>query len=166
VTPKGPVLKVELQKADVAGRVASDVVLQRAELVAVMGPRFGEVVRTGSARRAADRAVLFQQGDAGDALVFLLSGDVRLVARRDTDTVELGLAHRGDVVGEWEVLEGHGPRQVTAIATGVVEFVELPRASLLDAGGALPSALKAFLESRRAERRKALDDMTDFLNRW
>ncbi|MCU0702049.1 MAG: cyclic nucleotide-binding domain-containing protein [Myxococcaceae bacterium] len=166
MTPKGPVLKVELQKADVAGRVAADVVLQRAELAAVLGARFPAVLKAGSARRAADRAVLFQQGDPGDALLFLLSGDVRLVARKDTDTVELGLAHRGDVVGEWEVLDGHGPRQVTAIATGVVEFVELSRTSLLEATGALPKALEAFLASRRAERRKALDDMTDFLNRW
>jgi CRP-like cAMP-binding protein len=166
VTPKGPVLKVELQKADVAARVAADVVLQRADFVTVLGSRFGEVIKAGSPRRAADRAVLFQQGDAGDALLFLLAGDVRLVARKDTDTVELGLAHRGDVVGEWEVLDGHGPRHVTAIAAGVVEFVELPRAALLDAGGALPEALVALLAARRAERRKALDEMTDFLNRW
>jgi CRP-like cAMP-binding protein len=165
VTPKGPVLKVELQKADVAGRVASDVVLQGCEFAKVLGAGLVAVLKAGSARRAADRAVLFQQGDAGDALLFILSGDVRLFARKDTDTVELGLAHRGDVVGEFEVLEGHGPRQVTAVAAGVVEFVELSRTSLLQ-GSTLSEGLAGYLTARRAERRKALDEMTDFLNRW
>ncbi|MCA3014830.1 MAG: cyclic nucleotide-binding domain-containing protein [Myxococcaceae bacterium] len=166
MTPRDAVLKVELKKADVVGRVAGDVVLQRSELVTLLGRRFDDVARAGSARRAADRATLFQQGEAGDSLVFILSGSVRLVGRRDADAVELGLVHRGDVVGEFEVLDGKGPRQVTAVATGVVEFVDLSRASLLDAAGKLPQALERFLAARRAERRKALDDMTDFLNRW
>lgn len=158
-------VKVELQRADVVGRVERDPLLARSQLVATLGPGWRDALRTGRAKRAAPRAVLFQQGDAGEALLFLLSGSVRLFARKDTDTVELGAAHAGEVVGECEALARRGPRVMTAMANEVVEFVELSPAALF-AVPARAAQLTALFTSLRTERLKALDEMTDFLNRW
>lgn len=163
---QSPVVKVELVRADVTGRVAQDPVLAGTRLVKTLGPRWRDVLKQGQAKRAADRAVIFQQGDQGASLVFVLSGHVRLFARRDTDTVELGLAHTGDVVGEGEALAGRGPRAMSAVASGVVELLEVERAHLFSLGQPVGRALEQWLGEVKAHRLKALDEMTDFLNRW
>jgi hypothetical protein len=123
VNPKTPpnALKIELQRADVTGRISKDLVLATSPLVKALGPAWPEFFKKGQAKRANDRALLFQQGDHGSSLLFLLSGHVRLAARKEADTVELGLAHAGDVVGEAEVLHGAGPRTMSAVANGQVE---------------------------------------------
>lgn len=158
-------VKVELQRADVIGRIQGDLSLLRAPFIQSLGPKWSQLVRQGQARRAADRAVIFQQGEPGESLLFVLGGAVRLLSRKATDTVELGLAHAGDVVGELEVMNGAGPRSMSAFAAGPVEFLEIPHGALL-VSAQLPRALEAFLRGLSAERRKALDEMTDFLNRW
>lgn len=161
-----PVVKVELQRADVTGRISRDVKLSGSSLVKTLGNDWERVLRAGLGKRAAARAVLFQQGDPGDTLLFVLSGAVRLFARKQTDTVELGVAHAGDVLGEAEVMAGQGRRAMSAVANEVVEFVELPRDALFTAGPKTIQALEQWLAALHAERLKALDEMTDFLNRW
>jgi len=157
-----PVLKVDLQRADVTERVSRDSSLFRSPLVDTLGSEWREVFKRGHAKRAAARVVLFQQGDEGDSLLFVLSGAVRLFARKASDTVELGVAHPGDVIGEAAGAEGR--RAMSAVANELVEFVELPRAVLQEAGAA--EALERWLSALHSERLKALDEMTDFLNRW
>ena len=161
-----PVVKVELQRADVTGRISREPRLADSVLVKTLGTDWESVLRAGQAKRAAARAVIFQQGDAGETLLFVLSGTVRLFARKATDTVELGIAHAGDVVGEAEALAGQGRRAMSAVANEIVEFVELPRAALFGAGPKTTQALEKWLKALQAERLKALDEMTDFLNRW
>lgn len=166
MNPKPPVVKVELLRPDVTGRVETDPVLSGTTLVKTLGPRWRDVLKQGHAKRAIDRAVLFQQGDPGTSLLFVLSGHVRLFARKDADTVELGLAHVGDVVGEGEALSGKGPRAMSAVASGLVEVLELERAPLFSLGQPIGRALEQWLSGLSATRRKALDEMTDFMNRW
>lgn len=161
-----PVVKVELQRADVTGRVSREPRLSDSVLVKTLGSDWERVLRAGQAKRAAARAVIFQQQDPGDTLLFVLSGTVRLFARKATDTVELGIAHAGDVVGEAEALAGQGRRAMSAVANEIVEFVELPRAALFGAGPKTTQALEKWLKALHAERLKALDEMTDFFNRW
>ncbi len=161
-----PIVKVELQRADVTGRIARDPGLAGSSLVKTLGTDWEGVLRAGQGKRAATRAVLFQQGDPGQTLLFVMSGGVRLFARKATDTVELGVAQAGDVIGEAEALAGQGCRAMSAVANEVVEFVELPRDTLLRVSPRTAEALKRWLTALQSERLKALDDMTDFLNRW
>jgi CRP-like cAMP-binding protein len=158
-------VKVELQRANAVARVGAEVRLSSAPFIKRLAGRWQEVLGQGTPRRATGRTILFQQGDDGHSLLFVLQGEVRVFARKSTDTVELGLAQAGDVVGEGEVLAGQGPRAMSAVAQGPVEFVELPREALLEAG-ALDASLETWLAERRADRVKALDEMTEFLNRW
>lgn len=160
-----PVVKVELKRADAAELVASNPGLSGAPLVKALGAR-SKVVLTGAViRRFPDKAVLMQQGEPGRSLFFVLAGDARLFARRDADSAELGVVHAGDVLGEGEVLAGDGGRRCSAVAQGQVDVVELPREVLL-IDGKLPAPLVAMLEEVKKGRMKALDEMSDFLNRW
>ena len=160
-----PVVKVELKRADAAELVASRPELAGSAFIKALGPKRAELLAGAIIRRFPDKMVLMQQGDAGQSLFFVLAGDVRLFARRDRDSAELGVAHAGAVLGEGEVLLGQGPRCCSAVAQGQVEVLELARAALLIEGKLAPP-VAAMLEHVRRGRTKALDEMSDFLNRW
>ncbi len=160
-----PVVKVSLQRADPVELVRTAPLLKACPLVKALGARVEDVLKRAVARRYADKVVLFQQGDTGSSLLFVLGGEVRLFARRDRDAVELGVARAGEVLGEAEVLAGGAARAMSAVAQGPVDVAELPREVLL-VGGAVPRELAAVLEAARAARAKLLDDLTDFMNRW
>ncbi|MFZ5441931.1 MAG: Crp/Fnr family transcriptional regulator [Myxococcota bacterium] len=156
-----PVLKVELKRVTVPELVSADPVLAASPAVKLLGV---PLLSQGTLRRFADRSVLMQQGEEGDSLFVVLVGEVRVLARRDHDSVELGVAQRGDVVGVSEARAG-GARRCSVVAQGQVDVVELPRALLLS-GATLPPALDAFLSHEERRRAQALDEMSDFLNRW
>lgn len=156
-------MRLELQRADVVGRVERDPLLAGSEFVQCLGTSWREVLKTGRAKRAGANAVIFQQGDAGDAVSFLLSGSVRLFARRDADTVELGTAQSSELIGEGDAGQ---PRWCSAVASGQVEFVELERAALLTANRSSAALVEHCLSRLLEHRRRALDEMADFVNRW
>lgn len=160
-----PVVKVELKRADAFELVKSDKVLAGCRVVTAMGSTLQAVLSKAIVRRYPDKVVIFQQGEAGSGLYLVLSGEVRLFARKHTDAVELGVVRKGDVLGEAEVLSGDTLRKSSAVAQGPVDLAELPREALLVSGKLthnLAEALKAIHEARA----QALDEMTDFLNRW
>jgi CRP-like cAMP-binding protein len=164
VSDQVPVVKVKLERANAAELIAADPRLAGAPLMKALGAPAKALVSGAVMRRFQDKAVLMQQGDSGRTLLFVLAGDVRLFARRDTDSVELGVAHPGDVLGECEVLSGEA-RRCSAVALGQVDVLELTYDALL-LGGKLPPQLSAMLEGVKKHRMKALDEMSDFLNRW
>jgi CRP-like cAMP-binding protein len=158
------VVKVKLERANAAELIAARPELSGAPLIKALGPTAKTLVASAVLRRFQDKAVLMQQGDSARSLFFVLAGDVRLFARRDTDSVELGVAHPGDVLGEGEVLSDEA-RRCSAVALGQVDVLELQREALL-VGGKLPPPLASLLEGVKKHRMKALDEMSDFLNRW
>lgn len=160
-----PVVKVGLKRANAAELVAGNPALASSPFIAALGTSAPGVLSAAVIRRYPDKVVLMQQGEAGQSLLFVLSGDVRLFARRDADSAELGVAHGGEVLGEGEVLAGEGGRRCSAVAQGQVEVCELPRAALLSEGR-VPPALARMLAGVQQQRLKALDEMSDFLNRW
>lgn len=156
------VTKVELKRAEPSEVIAKDPVLAAAPVVKALGPG---LLSKGVLRRFADKAVVMQQNDAGHSLFIVLAGEARLFARKDSDSAELGVARRGDVLGEAEVLAGGGKRKTSAVAQGQLDVLELSREGLLS-NGQLPAALRQYLELISSNRMKALDEMSDFLNRW
>jgi CRP-like cAMP-binding protein len=158
-------LRIELKRADVRELIAADALLREAQVLKAFAPRLEEVLGRGTARRYGDRAALFTQGEPGASLFFVLAGEVKLLRLKDKEQIELGVALKGDVLGEVEVLSGPGPRWCSAAANGPVDAVELPREALLQAG-AIPGSLRACLRAVQLEREKACDALADFLNRW
>jgi CRP-like cAMP-binding protein len=159
------VVKLALKRADLCELVLGDEVLRLSPFAKAVGSNLEALLKVGIARRHPDRAVLFQQGDAGNSLFFVLRGDVRLSGRKGADMVELGTASRGQVFGEGEVLSGEPLRITSAVAHGDVDTAEIPREALL-AKGALPRELVEFLRPIKEARLKALSEMTDFMDRW
>lgn len=154
-----PVLKSEVKRGDVFAQVSADPVLGQSGFVKAMGEKLELALKRGISRRYPDKVVLFQAGDSGSSLFFVLSGEVRLFAKTAQGAaVELPAAKAGDVVGEAEVLEGTGLRAVAAAAHGTVEMTELTRESLVQ-GGRVPEPLAAFLDRVRAARKSALDEL-------
>lgn len=160
-----PVVKVQLRRADAHELIRADKVLTASPVVVALGAALQGVLAKAVVRRYPDKVVIFQQGDPGSGLLLVLQGDVRLFARKEADTVELGTVHKGEVLGESEVLSGEPVRRSSAVAQGVVDLAELPREALL-VNGALPTRLAQELEAIHQARVRALDEMTDFLNRW
>jgi CRP-like cAMP-binding protein len=162
---ESPVVKIELKRADAAELVRADPFLAGCELARALQGRLGEVLAQAVVRRYPDRMVVYQQNDSGHSLYLVLAGEVRLLGRKLADGVELGSATRGQVLGEGEALLGAATRRTSAVAHGVADLAEVPRAALL-VDGRLPAALQRFLERVGQERARTLDEMTDFLDRW
>lgn len=161
----GNVIRVDLKRADLSELVRADDWLKASGLILALGDQAWPVLKSATGRRYPQGVSLFAKGATGDSLFWVLKGEVRLFTQAGTDRVELGVAGRGDVVGEAEVLEGRGPRSYFAAASTDVDAVEIPRLALLDVGKAKGSLLK-FLNGVRTQRAAALETMSDFLNRW
>jgi CRP-like cAMP-binding protein len=159
-----PLVKVALQRSDVGELLKGDPELFAAPMVKalLMVP---EALKTAVLRRFQPAAVLWSQGDEGQSLMLVLKGSVQLLSRRDTESAELAVVNKGDVLGESEVLSGRTRRGASVLSMNTVEVLELPRETLLSFG-ALPKPLAKELERVQAGRARALDDMSDFLNRW
>jgi CRP-like cAMP-binding protein len=160
-----PVVKVELKRADAAELVKQDRLLAGSELARALKDSRDAVLGQAVVRRYPDRMVVFQQNDSGDSLFLVLEGEVRLMGRKQADGVELGMASKGQLLGEGEALEGAALRSTSAVAHGVADLAEIPRTALLTEGR-LPPAVRACLERVRQERASKLDEMTAFLDRW
>ena len=158
-------VKVALKRADLSDLIVSDEGLRATPFIKALGGLAESVLKQGTARRYPNRAVLFQQGDAGTSLFFVLKGEVRLSGRKGTESVELGTAVRGDVFGEGEVLSAEPLRAGFAVAQGDVDVAEFPRSALLHRGE-LMREVSIFLKPIKAARQNALHEMTDFMNRW
>jgi CRP-like cAMP-binding protein len=157
--------KVVLKRADIGEIVRGDEVLRAAPFVKAMGATSDALLKKGLARRYPDRAVLFQQGEEGNSLFMVLRGEVRLSGRKGSDVVELGVALRGEVFGESEVLSGARMRANSAVAQGDLEIAEFPREALLEHGEVV-RGMAEFLRPIQEARLTALSEMTDFMNRW
>jgi CRP-like cAMP-binding protein len=160
-----PVVRVELKRADASDLVRGDQLLAACDLAVALQGRLSEVLSQAVVRRYPDRTVVFQQNESGNSLFLVLAGEVRLVGRKQADGVELGLAGKGQVLGEGEALDGAATRRSSAVAHGVADLAEIPRTALL-VKGRLSPLLLGTLERVRQERSRTLDEMTDFLDRW
>lgn len=160
-----PVVKVELKRADAAELVRRDPILAGCPLALALEDRLDQVLGQAVVRRYPDGAVVFQQNESGSSLFLVLEGEVRLSGRKQSDGVDLGLASKGQVLGEEEALAGAVSRHGSAVAQGVADLAEIPRAALLERGRLSP-ALQGCLEEVRRARARTLDEMTAFLDRW
>ncbi len=159
------VIRLDIKRADVSELVMGDDALKASALMVALGDRAPELLKQATGRRYPQGVSLFAKDDATDSLFLVLKGEVRLFLQQGNERVELGVAGRGDVLGEAEVLEGGGPRRYCASAAVDVDAIEIPRLALLDVGEAQRSVLK-FLNGVRTQRHAALEAMADFLKRW
>ena len=158
-----PVMPVTHRRVDFAVLVKRDEQLRKAPLVEALGDDKARVLfKLAIGRRYPDKVIIFRQGDPGDTLCLVIRGEVRLFMNHDENTVEFGRVGKGDVFGEGEVLEGTAVRSSSALASGEVELVALPRRTLLEYIQERP-ALRDYLDGVQSKRRTVLSGLASLL---
>lgn len=90
--------------------------------------------------------LLFNEGDPSKAMYFVQSGTLRLFKKKGSSSIELGLIHKGEVIGEMGFLDG-SPRSASAEAIHDVELTEIAGANLVEQMKALPPWLMVLLKT-------------------
>jgi CRP/FNR family transcriptional regulator, cyclic AMP receptor protein len=108
--------------------VATRILLRNAPLFRGLPEATLERIESLAARRAyAKDQVIFQQGDAGDALYGVSTGRVLIAANGpDGRQISLNIMEPGDVFGEIALLD-HGPRSASATAIAPSQLVVIHR---------------------------------------
>lgn len=124
--------------------------------------RLAEVERAallsaGTAVRFDDDDILVLQGDVGDGLYVLTGGMVKVTVAAETGIeTMLAVRSRGDLIGEFAVLDGM-PRTATARAVGTVGAVRISRSAFAVFGQRYPAALATITRSLVAKMRAATE---------
>ncbi len=115
------------------------------------------LLAAGTPVRFGDDDILVLQGEVGDSLYVLTGGMVKVTVATETGTeTTLAVRSRGDLIGEFAVLDGM-PRTATARAVGVVGAVRISRAAFAAYGERYPAALATITRSLVAKMRAATE---------
>ncbi len=105
------------------------------------------LLATGTRVQFSDDDILVMQGDLGDVLYVLTGGMVKITVSAETGIeTMLAVRSRGDLIGEFAVLDGT-PRAAAARAVGTVGAVRVTGARFAAFTEAHPSALPAVTRS-------------------
>ena len=101
--------------------------LRKVRLFSALAPPDLEPIAAISQEHAyADGDVIAEQGERGDVLHIIVSGEVSVVVRGDDDQHEVAVRSRGDVVGEMSVITSE-PRMAGLVARGDVRVLSIAR---------------------------------------
>jgi CRP/FNR family transcriptional regulator, cyclic AMP receptor protein len=115
------------------------------------------LLATGTPVHFHDDEILVLQGDVGDGLYVLTHGMVKVTVATETGTeTSLAVRSRGDLIGEFAVLDGMR-RTATARAVGTVGAVRISRAGFVAFGKQYPAALATITRSLVAKMRAATE---------
>ncbi len=115
------------------------------------------LLATGSPVKFPDDGILVLQGDPGDGLYVLTDGMVKVtVAAESGSETMLAVRSRGDLIGEFAVLDGE-PRTATARAVGAVSAIRISRARFTEFGQRYPAAQTTITQARVAKMRAATE---------
>jgi CRP/FNR family transcriptional regulator, cyclic AMP receptor protein len=104
-----------------------------------------------------DDEILVLQGDVGDGLYVLTRGMVKVTVAAETGTqTSLAVRSRGDLIGEFAVLDGMR-RTATARAVGPVAAIRISRDGFAVFGQRYPAALATITRSLVAKMRSATE---------
>jgi CRP/FNR family transcriptional regulator, cyclic AMP receptor protein len=108
------------------------IILERNRLFRGLSPATIQQVAALAIRRPYEQdAIIFSQGDPGDALYGVVTGKVRISAStREGKEMFLNIMEPGDTFGEIALLDGN-PRTATATTTAACELMIIPRAQFL-----------------------------------
>jgi CRP-like cAMP-binding protein len=162
------VTRVGLKRLHVGELVRTDALLRGCGLLRPLDELgLARLLGDAVARRYPQGALLRRDGDAGERpLLLILSGEVMLLAGADGAAAEVGVARKGEVLGEEGLLPAGTPGpSLHAVAQGPVDVAELPLEAVRGAAAAIP-ALALYLRGVQGARAAACNEMSDFLGRW
>jgi CRP-like cAMP-binding protein len=107
--------------------------------------------------------IVFATGDPGDTLVVVISGRVKVVVRSaDGGELTLTIIGPGSVLGELSVADG-GPRSADAEALEECQLLLIPRETIRDICGRVPTAAQALTASIAATLRRLTEAASDLV---
>lgn len=98
------------------------------------------------ARKLKKGELLFSEGDPSKAMYFVQAGTIRLFKKKGNASIELGMIHKGEVIGEMGFLDG-GPRSASAEAMHDTELTEITNTNLAEQLKVLPPWLMVLLKT-------------------
>ena len=120
-------------------------------------PERTALLAAGSPVQFPDDAILVLQGDPGDGLYVLTAGMVKVTVAAESGTeTMLAVRSRGDLIGEFAVLDGM-PRTATARAVGAVSAIRISRGKFAEFGQRYPAAQTTITRSLVAKMRAATE---------
>ena len=120
-------------------------------------PERAALLAAGSPVKFPDDGILVLQGDPGDGLFVLTDGMVKVTVAAESGTeTMLAVRSRGDLIGEFAVLDGE-PRTATARAVGAVSAIRISRARFIEFGQRYPAAQAAITRSLAVKMRAATE---------
>ncbi len=124
-----------------------DVLKARSVLAALPDAALDDLVRRARAVRYAKGAAIYQRGDAGDSLMIILSGRVKIAnITADAREVTLNFLGPGELNGELAALDGK-PRSADAIALEPTEALVVWRRDLIPVLESHPKAMLGVIEA-------------------
>ncbi|MBI3544164.1 MAG: Crp/Fnr family transcriptional regulator [Deltaproteobacteria bacterium] len=90
--------------------------------------------------------LLFNEGDISKSMYFVQSGTIRLFKKKGNASIELGMIHKGEVIGEMGFLDG-GPRSASAEAIHDTDLMEITNSNLVEQLKVLPPWLMVLLKT-------------------
>lgn len=128
-----------------------DVLRGKSVLAALPDAALDELVQRGRPVRFTKGAAIYQRGDAGDSLMIILSGRVKIsIVTADAREVALNFLGPGDFNGELAALDGK-PRAADATALEVTEALVIWRRDLLPVIAQNPKAMLGIIEALAAK---------------
>ncbi len=124
-----------------------EVLRNKSVLAALPDAALDELVRRGQPARFAKGAAIYHRGDAGDSLMIILSGRVKIgIVTTDARDVTLNFLGPGDLNGELAALDGK-PRSADATALEATEALVIWRRDLLPVIEQHPEAMLGIIEA-------------------
>jgi CRP-like cAMP-binding protein len=115
------------------------------------------LLAAGSPVKFPDDGILVLQGGPGDGLYVLTEGMVKITVAAESGTeTMLAVRSRGDLIGEFAVLDGE-PRTATARAVGAVSAIRISRTRFTEFGQQYPAAQTTITKSLVAKMRAATE---------
>lgn len=90
--------------------------------------------------------LLFNEGDISKSMYFVQTGTIRLFKKKGNAAIELGVIHKGEVIGEMGFLDG-GPRSASAEAIHDTDLMEITNANLVEQLKVCPPWLMVLLKT-------------------
>ncbi len=90
--------------------------------------------------------LLFNDGDKSSAMYFINKGTIRLFKKKGAGSIEIGMVHQGEVIGEMGFLDG-GPRSAAAEALYDSELTEINNTNMAEQMKSLPAWLMVLLKT-------------------
>ncbi len=113
-------------------------------------------------KKFADGEVIFREGDPGNVMYFISSGQVRITKKMGSLESQLGILKEGEFFGEIALFE-NVPRNATATSIGETTVVVADREALSQMIKERPDVALAIIQKMCARVRKVDDEITKII---